>query len=874
MRLLSFSANGLLYCVLYGAWLQYDTPVITATRTNSNEPYVHRPGSSYITRLLPSTLWLQGCNCARDASACAATPLSVNPPRCTSDHCPFTMPGLKSAPSPPRAASDKPSKQRKDHTLAQKTDNIRDKKRTSSSKPNKATESSTEPASSKRGKNDYKPSTQPATTSPSTKPSKAAKVNTATAASSDGLDMDIDEPKQQHGSTKPAVVTASNPFLQLFWQLADDNESKRLQAQDKLLATLTTEQAQHTASFASPPPAASSPDLLHPNLRYAVKRLLRGLCSSRSAARIGFATCLTALLLLFPIIPSAFLLSTFTSQLTPPQSPSKQEQTDFKLGHATAVLTLCRAKRLGGADGVDGVEAMVRRLVREARSKLVRETAWEAVREVMESVGWKEYKAWLEPFLLKQLAATEETEEEEEEEAGTKEEAEDDKPKHKKQKRTDDAKGAAAAKVKKLTSASQPTALLELSSLTPERLSILLAMHELYRQRQQPIAGTLSSSLAPSCLLPLSVANFGALVDILSSAAYTLPTLHSVYGRVFSALLTQGSGEWLQLYDLFAASLFADRTSTARKHQGLLLFQYLVDAVAQPPVRASLASDVAALLHPLLLRTLLNNLSSQDTHLHSVARQAQQTLLTAARAQPSIILPVLQRLLAAHGRWDSLTKSKTVSTLVSLLTTEDLHRYVQTLMHSFHTGELNQPAAEADADAETQPSDVDAVEKHDLWVLDSLYAATRHAALVDASVLDVSLTERVMRFFLFYGFFDPTTRKQQPPPSTKKAKKRKAAADDNSASVTAVDATSDVCRTLSSAVSPRVREVCQTRLWSLLDDLLPRSKRQQQTQVAHEESESVSTTTNILWSQLAHQYWSETEKAGYALLKPLCEEGR
>ena len=787
---------------------------------------------------------------------------------------PLAMPGLKSAP-PQKAASEKPAKQSGDRPTARNGGKAQAKKQASSNKSNKSPRASNKPLTPKHEHSTQhkKQSTQPAVDAPS-KASKPAKADTAIPASTDAVDMEIDE-QQPPSSNKPSLVTASNPFLQLFWQLADENETKRQQAQATLLATLTTEQTQHTASITSPPPAADSADLLHPNLRYALKRLLRGVCSSRAAARIGFASCLTAVLQSFTAIPSAFLLSTFTSQLTPPQSPSKQEQTDFKLGHATAVLAVCRGGRVGGGQGVDGVEAMVRRLVREARSKVVRETAWEAVRAVMDSVGWKEYKAWLEPFVLKQLATTDEAEEEEEEETTKQGEQEDGKPKSKKQKTGDASKETAPAKAKKSTTASQPTAMLELSALTPERLSILLTMHDLYRQQQQSIAAALSSSLAPSCLSPLSVAHFGALVDILSSAAYTLPALHSVYERVFAALLTQESGDWVQLFELLAASLFADRTSTARKHQGLLLFGHLVHVVTQSPLRPSLASDVAALLHPLLLRTLLNNFSSPGTHLHSVARSAQQGLLTAARSQPSIILPVLQRLLAAHGRWDSITKSKTVSTLVSLLTTEDLHRYVHTLMLSFHSGEHKQPTADTDAAEEEEAGEADGVERHDLWVLDSLYAATRHAALVDAAVLDVALTERVSRFFLFYGFFDPTTRKQQPPPSTKRAKKRKAATDDSSASAAVGDGMSEVSRTLSSPLSVRVREVCQTRLWSLLDDLLPRSKRQQQQpQVTAEESESVSVSTNILWSQLTHQYWSEAEKAGYALLLPISDDAR
>ena len=807
------------------------------------------------------------------------------------------MPGLVTPPQK-KAGSEKPARQNKDKSNKQRDDGAQSKKpvgkHAGSDKPSRSpkTDSSSPSTAARPTHKTTKQPSQPTTKSHTSKHTKTETSNqvadAAPSSTLDAADMDVDEQQQQQQrtaqpkSTKPAPIAASNPFLQLFWHLADENETKRQQALDKLITTLTTEQSQHTTltTTTTATPASPATDSLHPNLRYALKRLLRGVCSSRAAARVGFAAGLTRVLESFPIISSPLLLETFTSQLTLPQSPSKQEQTDFKLGHATAVIALCRAKRLGGVNGVEGVEAMVRRLVRDARSKVVRETAWEAVRAVMESVGWKEYKQWLEPFLLRQLAATDDAEDADEYEQTKEEEEvqEATKPKSKKQKKADEPKVTAAVKPTKTATASLPATLLELSSLTPERLSILLAMHDLYRQQQQSISGALSSSLAQSCLSPLASAQFGALVDILSSAAYTLPTLHSVYGRVFKALLAVEDSDWVQLYELLAASLFADRTSTAKKHQGLLLFGQLVTLVTQQESSTPVASDVAALLHPLLLRTLLNNLSSPDTHLHSVARQTQQALLTAARAQPSVILPLLQKLLAAHGRWDSITKSKTVSTLVGLLTTDDLHRYVQTLMHSFHTPQQHkQTTAEeaGDEQDEKEGSEVDAVEKHDLWVLDSLYAATRHAALVDAAVLDVALTERVLRFFLFYGFFDPTTRKQQPPPSTKKSKKRKGTAEDT-ATPAAADGASDVCRTLPSALSPRVREVCQTRLWSLLDDLLPRSKRQQsqQAQKAADESDSASSSSNILWSQLAHQYWSETEKAGYTLLQPISDEGR
>src|SRR6185437_12105049 len=106
---------------------------------------------------------------------------------------------------------------------------------------------------------------------------------------------------------------------------------------------------------------------------------------------------------------------------------------------------------------------------------------------------------------------------------------------------------------------------------------------------------------------------------------------------------------------------------------------------------------------------------------------------------------------------------------------------------------------------------------------------------------------------------------------------------------------------LSAPLSERVRSTCQTRLWSLLDDLLPRPKgklspeeqkkkkkaekkrlkeaAQQSPDISHpvtadQKEGDDSAEPPPLWALKAHRYWDAIEAAGFPLLSPLSEEGK
>ena len=95
----------------------------------------------------------------------------------------------------------------------------------------------------------------------------------------------------------PAVAMGKNnngAFLNLFWDLASDERDKRLSAAQQIIAHIKTSEEEGSRV----------------DTDYTLKRLVRGLGSSRESARQGFVTCLCELLIVVKAIdiPSTLAL--------------------------------------------------------------------------------------------------------------------------------------------------------------------------------------------------------------------------------------------------------------------------------------------------------------------------------------------------------------------------------------------------------------------------------------------------------------------------------------------------------------------------------------------------------------------------------------
>ena len=98
--------------------------------------------------------------------------------------------------------------------------------------------------------------------------------------------------------TAAAAAVAASGVLPLFWDLAATDAGARLIAAERLVDAAQSAQATHDAnsSDGQADAAVDDDDLVRrcaPEVAYILKRLLRGLPSSRDGARQGFAVALT-----------------------------------------------------------------------------------------------------------------------------------------------------------------------------------------------------------------------------------------------------------------------------------------------------------------------------------------------------------------------------------------------------------------------------------------------------------------------------------------------------------------------------------------------------------------------------------------------------
>jgi len=165
-----------------------------------------------------------------------------------------------------------------------------------------------------------------------------------------------------------ALLGKNSAFLNSFWDLASDETAKRVAAAQAIVS--------HVGG-------ATGGD----DAEYALKRLVRGLGSSRESARQGFVTCLTALLVAAPAVPTATVLALIDEHTKVTGSLKGAEERDFMFGKLFGYLALARSGRLDGVPLAAHAGAVVDGLLElHARKGWMREVATEALLVVLAAV--------------------------------------------------------------------------------------------------------------------------------------------------------------------------------------------------------------------------------------------------------------------------------------------------------------------------------------------------------------------------------------------------------------------------------------------------------------------------------------------------------
>ncbi|GLE04057.1 hypothetical protein PINS_up012968 [Pythium insidiosum] len=178
-----------------------------------------------------------------------------------------------------------------------------------------------------------------------------------------------------NGSASPASSNSGSgdrsEFLKLFWTLAETDVAVRSAAAAQLITHLQQQQQQQqTAAFEA-------------EVQYTLKRLVRGLASSRDAARQGFSAALSALLRAFPAhVSLSETLSVLRDAMEVQQNMKGMEQREHMFGKLFGLLALHRSGRLQGDDALT-VEVVRELLAMSAWKKWLREACVEGALTVL-----------------------------------------------------------------------------------------------------------------------------------------------------------------------------------------------------------------------------------------------------------------------------------------------------------------------------------------------------------------------------------------------------------------------------------------------------------------------------------------------------------
>ncbi|XP_071945191.1 myb-binding protein 1A-like protein [Antedon mediterranea] len=127
-------------------------------------------------------------------------------------------------------------------------------------------------------------------------------------------------------------------LMNTFWSLAAANDEKRVSGANTLLKILQNKQSLH-----------DNEETLCDDVIYSLQRLVKGLASSRQGARQGYATALSELLTLLPIISLKEVFSLIKKHLH--SNSSKQEEREHMFGQVFAYIAVVQSGRLQAEDG-------------------------------------------------------------------------------------------------------------------------------------------------------------------------------------------------------------------------------------------------------------------------------------------------------------------------------------------------------------------------------------------------------------------------------------------------------------------------------------------------------------------------------------------
>ena len=476
----------------------------------------------------------------------------------------------------------------------------------------------------------------------------------------------------------------SNSTLSLYWDLAVTDPQLRNNACSKLIQSLTEFQQKFLAETQHTESELSSWESVKancaPDICYALKRLIRGLSSSRDCAREGFTVALTELFRLMPNLTVGFATELIIDISKNNGTKSGQEEREVSFA------------RLFGFEAII-LSGMLNR--KSTMSKDIVGLAQNLGTIMKKKEYLKEASTAVFINMLKHLQGQQES----------------------------------ATLVIDQFLEECPQESLEIVWFYSDVSSI----YPDYQHWKSKLSGWKKGNI-------LHEKNKNTLKTVLIESTYYGDQIHSAFEAVVRRLVSLGHG-LLDFWTLIEQSFF--NGSHERKRIGFQVFAIVLNAAK--------LNEIPLIFTPNFMRCLINSLSSKETVLNKQAKQTTRSLADYAQVNQEAALPLVLQLLGefGHFKFDAITNTNTVESILSNLTSEGIRQYCDHLIKIFY-----EPESLTSSNDGKRSSD--AVQ---LWVIDQLYLFLRTGKIEK----DKEWLEMIMNFVVVQGFFTVKSNSQSLP---------------------------------------------------------------------------------------------------------------
>eukprot|EP00736_Rhodelphis_marinus_P006245 Rmarinus@m.25781 len=417
-----------------------------------------------------------------------------------------------------------------------------------------------------------------------------------------------------------AAGSRGQQLLSLFWDLAAVEAEAREKAAAALLSALKE---------------SESPE----DVDYCLNRLVRGLASSRDAARQGFTLALTGLLRAYPSIQTSVVFEKKVDFLQPHGNLKPQEERDLLFGRTFLLVVLVRAGRLSPSNdpGAEWGKRVIKELLAISKKKIYfAEMCFSVIGLVCKQVTQSTFNDELYPVLEHVLCV-------------------------------------------------------EAASLGPHGLALALDLAAHFKIGED-------SRCVAWCGVPISDKSMiSKFVSPLKESSCSHPRMHCVWNHVLSSLgdpLTPSAGADVATSDHLDCAHHSIKTkrlkalwkvveadlagsSQERKYLAFLLFRRLLPQLKPSQIPVLFSHD--------LMRIIITNCAKKDNYLHKAARALVDDIVSVGKTDMDLRLSLISQLVGPEGdrRWDAATHTTTLASLVGGLDVNAAETYITDLKKKY-----------------------------------------------------------------------------------------------------------------------------------------------------------------------------------------------